>query len=220
MTKHKTSVHNVMTIGIIGGGAGGREILNTFSGSESCRIVYIIDINRNAPAFRDAKDAGIFTSTDMEKTVATMKVDLIIEATGSREVLHKIRSAADPSTEVISSTIALLMFTILDENRQKINSTVKSDIMSIRTKIIDETGKVRETLAVISEIFRSMKIMAFNASVEAARAGQHGRGFSVLADEVKKISERIQSLANTIKGVNAEIAALSENINDSIDRFS
>lgn len=220
MTKHKTSVHNVMTIGIIGGGAGGREILNTFSGSESCRIVYIIDINRNAPAFRDAKDAGIFTSTDMEKTVATMKVDLIIEATGSREVLHKIRSAADPSTEVISSTIALLMFTILDENRQKINSTVKSDIMSIRTKIIDETGKVRETLAVISEIFRSMKIMAFNASVEAARAGQHGRGFSVLADEVKKISERTQSLANTIKGVNAEIAALSENINDSIDRFS
>lgn len=220
MTRHGKSEKKVLTIGIIGGGAGGREILRTFSNSSACRILYIVDINRNAAAFKDARNAGIFTSTDMEKTVTTMNVDLIIEATGSKEVLHRIRGAADASTEVISSSIALLMFTILDENRQKTNSTVKNDITSIRSRIIEETVKIRETLAVISDIFRSMKIMAFNASVEAARAGQHGRGFAVLADEVKKISERTQTLANTIKKVNDEIALLSDNMNESIERFS
>lgn len=220
MTKHKSAAKHIMTIGIIGGGAGGREILHTFGNSSACRISYIVDINRNAAAFREARDAGIFTSIDMQKTVTTMGVDLIIEATGSKDVLQKIRSYADSSTEVISSTIALLMFTILDENRQRTNAEVKNDITSIRARILEETVKTSDTLAVISDIFRSMKIMAFNASVEAARAGHHGRGFAVLAEEVKKISERTQSLANTIKSVNDEIALLSDNINESIERFS
>lgn len=72
------------------------------------------------------------------------------------------------------------------------------------SEAVEAMRAITERISVVQEIARQTDLLALNAAVEAARAGDHGRGFSVVASEVRKLAERSQSAA-------AEIAALSAN---------
>jgi len=74
-------------------------------------------------------------------------------------------------------------------------------------------SEITEKISIINEISRQTNILSINAAIEAARAGQYGKGFGVVASEVKKLAERSQEAALSInelsvKGV--DISALAE----------
>ena len=80
-------------------------------------------------------------------------------------------------------------------------------------KTLEAINEITEKITIINEISRQTNILSLNAAVEAARAGQYGKGFGVVANEVKKLAERSQEAANYInelseKGVN--ISSLAE----------
>ncbi len=208
-----------VTLGIVGGGRGGNQILKYIAGIGSFKISYIVDVNPGAIAFESARKLGIIASTSMELTVKSNPVDFIIEATGSRTVYEQISAIVPDSTEILNSKSALLIFNMLDESRKMTNSRVKKDIEAIRSEIVAETERVNHFLQDINGITVGMKILAMNASVEAARSGVHGKGFGVVAEEIKSVSERTRSLAQNIEKINDSIVEMSARIDESLENL-
>ncbi|MFT5661219.1 MAG: methyl-accepting chemotaxis protein [Sulfurimonas sp.] len=96
---------------------------------------------------------------------------------------------------------------------QKVHSSaeVESELSYKLNNLSTEAGQVKDVLTVISDIADQTNLLALNAAIEAARAGEHGRGFAVVADEVRKLAERTQkSLAEINATINTIVQSIME----------
>ncbi|MDQ7092255.1 methyl-accepting chemotaxis protein [Desulfosporosinus sp. PR] len=140
---------------------------------------------------------GIVTPKQTAATLRQMSNNLEDSLTGIAAAIEELSASA---TEIYSNEGAL-------------NSDIK-EILSI-------SEEINEVSAFIKEIADETKMLGLNAAIEAARAGDAGRGFGVVAEEIRKLSAqskstvpRIKQLTDTIKG---KVNEVSEKSNRSLD---
>jgi methyl-accepting chemotaxis protein len=87
------------------------------------------------------------------------------------------------------------------------NGQVVAKAVKAMARIAETSGKISDIIGVIDEIARQTNLLALNAAVEAARAGDAGRSFAVVASEVRSLAQRSAQAAKDIKELLTSIAA-------------
>lgn len=93
---------------------------------------------------------------------------------------------------------------------------IQNELSSNLDRVSQETEQVKGIISVINDIADQTNLLALNAAIEAARAGEHGRGFAVVADEVRKLAERTQK---SLTEINATINVVIQSIQTSSEQM-
>ncbi len=204
-------------------------VIQSVSKDEIAQITTVVNqlLAQLAQALDDAKKTAIenaavseeLSSTSLQIGIriedAAKEVEETTQATKAvAEILHKSEDSSQKSGFLIAEVATELNgaaeeVLIVSTNLQDV--VTQQTGLSTRLEQLDqEVVQVKQVLAVIADIAEQTNLLALNAAIEAARAGEHGRGFAVVADEVRKLAERTQK---SLIESNATVAVIVQSVN-------
>jgi methyl-accepting chemotaxis protein len=160
----------------------------------------------SASATQQAQSAE--TQKDQTTQVATSMQEMSSTVTQVSDNCNKAAEAARHAAETARQGGA-----IVEDTLTKMHMIAES--VAATAKTVEGLGKssdqIGHIIGVIDDIADQTNLLALNAAIEAARAGEQGRGFAVVADEVRKLAERTSAatkqIAQMVKGIQDETAA-------------
>lgn len=141
------------------------------------------------------------------KNLQTVLAGEILDAKNTAEELNGAEQALNQTNKLI--------ITLADNI--SIRSSAEAELADKLSSLSSDAQQVKMVLEVIGDIADQTNLLALNAAIEAARAGEHGRGFAVVADEVRKLAERTQK---SLLEINATISIIVQSITDASDEIS
>ncbi len=180
-------------------------------------------------------DYNYVNSIKLDKTIGGETKELVdnINNLGSA-ITDMLNNSYNSSTELLTKSdfLQTQMEALSDSTTEQSKSLERTATsMELITESIEDTSEkasevvaqsndIKSVVEIIGDIAEQTNLLALNAAIEAARAGEHGRGFAVVADEVRKLAERTQK---SLSEINTNISILVQSITEigtSIDEQS
>lgn len=184
-----------------------RGILSTVKDTAENVGEKVSDVETIANSSRQAVNTQMAQTEEVANTITDMSERAITVVSMAGDAEQAALSGADRSTEageVVNNVISDVQHL----------SEEMSNSMEAVNRLADNSTNISSILGTIKGIAEQTNLLALNAAIEAARAGEQGRGFAVVADEVRTLASRTQGSAEEIEGLIKEV---QQNIQRAVD---